>query len=304
MDKKHIVMYSAGAGSDASARRVIEQHGKENIIFLFSDTLVEDKYAYRFMIQSIMQMMGLPEDIGLLDKCGEIPDIKSDQDIKVRKTLLPQIAVELMHRIPQVKWLIDGRTPWDIFFKKRFLGNSRLAQCSHILKQDTADRWIKSTFSPDEVILYIGIDWTEMHRMAAPTKNWSPYEVRFPMTEAPYLSKEDMLQNLQSLDIDVPRLYSSGFSHNNCAGGCVRGGQAHWKNLLLQDRDQYLYHERKEEEMQNMLGKPVTILKREVSKNKKKVVLPLSLKDHRLNIEANGRIDELDFGGCGCFVSE
>lgn len=302
---KHIIMYSAGAGSDAAARRVLEVVKPEDMIFLFTDTLVEDRDSYRFMIESIGEMMNAPkEEIApLLNLCQAIPDIKSDEDIKVRKHLLARISILFMHLIPQMKWIIDGRTPWDIFFKKRFLGNSRLAQCSHMLKQETADKWIRSTFDESECLLYIGIDWTAEHRKAAPVSNWAPYSVVFPMTEEPYLSKEDMLFDLDLLGIEPPRLYAKGFSHNNCAGGCVRGGQAHWKNLLLTDRDQYLYHENKEKELRELLDKDVTILKKETRQGAKRISNPLTLEEHRLNIEAQQPIDEFDFGGCGCFVS-
>ncbi|MCM3178548.1 hypothetical protein [Cytobacillus horneckiae] len=73
----------------------------------------------------------------------------------------------------------DGRTPWEVFKDVRWLGNSRLAQCSQHLKQKTADKWIKSHFKPDECTLYLGIDWTEEQRKEKPIKNWAPYRVEY-----------------------------------------------------------------------------------------------------------------------------
>lgn len=35
----------------------------------------------------------------------------------------------------------DGRTPWDVFFDERFLGNSRIDPCSKLLKRVLLDRW-------------------------------------------------------------------------------------------------------------------------------------------------------------------
>src|SRR3990167_7816800 len=35
----------------------------------------------------------------------------------------------------------DGRTPWDIFFDERFIGNSRVDLCSRILKRELLDKW-------------------------------------------------------------------------------------------------------------------------------------------------------------------
>ena len=194
----------------------------------------------------------------------------------------------------------DGRTPWDVFKDVRYLGNSRLAQCSHILKQKPARKWIEENFKYDECILYLGIDWTEEHRTKAPTKNWLPYRVEFPMCEEPYLDKLDMLNELKKLDIEIPRLYKLGFSHNNCSGFCVRAGQAHFKKLLEQMPELYKHHEEKEQEMREFLDKDVSILKRTVKGQQMK----LTLKQLRTEIETEqmDKIDLFDFGGCGCFV--
>jgi hypothetical protein len=195
----------------------------------------------------------------------------------------------------------EGRTPWEIFKDVRWLGNSRLAQCSHILKQKTAEKWIKEHFKENECVLYLGIDWTEEHRTKAPKKNWSPYQVEFPMIEPPYLSKKDMLSELKKRGITAPRLYELGFSHNNCSGMCVRGGQGHFIHLLQQFPDRYKWMEGYEKEMQEYLGQEVTILKRTI----KGVQENLTLQQLREEFETDNKdqIDLFDVGGCGCFVN-
>jgi hypothetical protein len=197
--------------------------------------------------------------------------------------------------------IAEGRTPWEVFKDVRWLGNSRLAQCSHILKQKTAEKWIKEHYRPDECILYLGIDWTEEHRTKAPRKNWAPYQVEFPMVESPYLSKKDMLSELKKRGIAAPRLYDLGFSHNNCSGMCVRGGQGHFIHLLQQFPDRYNWLEQYEKEMQEYLGQEVTILKRTI----KGVQSNLSLQQLREEYETDNKdqIDLFDIGGCGCFVN-
>ncbi|MEK4049854.1 phosphoadenosine phosphosulfate reductase domain-containing protein [Bacillus sp. FSL K6-2839] len=256
---KHIVFYSGGIGSWATAKRVIKQHGKENIILLFTDTLIEDTDLYRFIDQTVKEM-----------------------DVKF-------VRIE------------DGRTPWEVFKDVRYLGNSRLAQCSHILKQKTSEKWLKDNFKPEECILYLGIDWTEEHRTKAPGKHWHPYHVEFPMCKEPYVTKDEMLKELESLRIEQPRLYKMGFSHNNCGGFCVRAGQGHFANLLKQMPDLYKYHENKEEEMRKFLNKDVSILRR--TRNGKR--FNLTLKQLREELESNQRenVDMNDIGGCGCFVN-
>jgi 3'-phosphoadenosine 5'-phosphosulfate sulfotransferase (PAPS reductase)/FAD synthetase len=195
----------------------------------------------------------------------------------------------------------EGRDPWELFKDVRYLGNSRIAQCSHILKQKASEKWLKAHYKPEECILYLGIDWTEEHRTKAPKKNWDPYQVEFPMCEEPLLTKEDMLNELKKAGIEIPRLYKMGFSHNNCGGFCVRAGQGHFANLLKQMPERYMYHEEKEQEMREFLDKDVSILTR----TRNGVKENLTLKQLREELEtAPEQIDMFDIGGCGCFVSD
>lgn len=257
MELKHIVFYSGGIGSWMTAKRVIAQHGKENVILLFTDTLIEDEDLYRFINETVKEM-----------------------DV-------------------QYEYIADGRTPWEVFKDVKYLGNSRLAQCSHVLKQKPADKWIKANYKPDECLLYLGIDWSEAHRVKSPTKNWLPYTVLFPMCEEPYLTKQDMLDELQRLGIEIPKLYKLGFSHNNCGGGCVRAGQGHFVNLLKQLPFVYQEWEVNEQQMRDFLDKDVSMLRR----TKKGERTNLTLKKLREEVESDQKeqIDMFDIGGCGCF---
>jgi hypothetical protein len=196
--------------------------------------------------------------------------------------------------------IADGRTPFEIFMWKRWLGNSRRAQCSEYLKQKTADKWIKANYQPDECVLYLGIDWTEEHRKDKPIEKWFPYEVRFPMCEEPYLSKEEMIAELKAIGIEEPRLYKLGFSHNNCSGMCVRGGQGHFINLLKTFPERFAMMEQFEKDMQVYLDADVTIL----SRTRNKIRENLSLQTLREEYEANEieQLDLFDVGGCGCMV--
>lgn len=48
---KHIVLFSGGIGSWMAASRVKEKFGAENMILLFTDTLIEDEDLYRFLLE-------------------------------------------------------------------------------------------------------------------------------------------------------------------------------------------------------------------------------------------------------------
>jgi hypothetical protein len=148
----------------------------------------------------------------------------------------------------------DGRTPFQVFRDQRFLGNSRLAPCSAILKQRPARAWLHAHADPTDTLLYVGIDWSEAHRTAAIVKGWAPWTVRFPMCDPPYLTKQDMLDAARADGLTPPRLYELGFSHNNCGGVCVRGGQKHWLHLLSVFPDRYAEAEAREQQLRTQLG--------------------------------------------------
>lgn len=254
---KHIVFYSGGAGSYATAKRVVEKYGNENVILLFTDTKTEDPDLYRFI-----------EETTLLLGC-------------------------------EMVWLEDGRDIWEVFKDQRFLGNSRIAPCTHILKQKSSKKWVKENFEPDECILYLGIDWSEAHRTKAPRKNWAPYQVEYPLCEEPYITKQDILDELLIAGIKTPYLYTLGFSHNNCGGVCVKAGQGQWAMLLEKLPERFLNAERKEQEIREYLKADVSIL----SRTKNGVKTPFTLTQLREQYEEDKKqLDLFDMGGCGCFV--
>ncbi|OMF05233.1 hypothetical protein BK129_14695 [Paenibacillus amylolyticus] len=281
-----------------TARRDAEANGVDDMVLLFTDTLIEDGDLYRFLIESAAKLFGLPKPIGLLEMCKDIPHVK---ETAMRKEYLSKLADEAMRHNSNLVWISEGREPWEVFRDARWIGNSRVAQCSAELKQKVSRKWVESHYKPDEAIIYVGIDWTEIHRMGGIQKGWAPYQVKAPMTEAPYWDKQEMMQSLKQDGIQNPRLYGMGFAHNNCGGFCVRAGQGHFINLLKEDRDLYLYHEQKEIEMQRYLEREdVSILTRTV----KGLEETLTLRQLREEWEQGlgNQIDLNDIGGCGCFA--
>jgi 3'-phosphoadenosine 5'-phosphosulfate sulfotransferase (PAPS reductase)/FAD synthetase len=295
---KHIVFYSGGIGSFITAQRVIEKYGTDNTYLLFTDTLIEDKSLYTFLLETYNLLFGadvleLLTRVSLLEELHENPD--------ERKKQLVALSHAVTEKLDHFVWLSDGRDPWDVFKDTRFLGNSRLAKCSHVLKQDMSRKYIVKNFAPETSVLYLGIDWTEQHRKKAPTANWFPYLVEFPMCEEPFLTKTEMITILHEHNIKLPALYEQGFTHNNCGGFCVRAGAGHFANLLKTNKPLYLYHERKELEFQEFIGSKVAILRDRRGGDTK----PLTLHALRERLEKNQKdIDFSDVGGCGCFVTD
>lgn len=254
----YIVNVSGGLTSFEALRRTIEKHGKDNTHAIFADTLIEDEDLYRFL---------------------------DDQE--------RYFGIE----IERVK---DGRTPWQVMKDKRCIKIPRfdMAPCSKALKREAIDRVITARYAPGEYTRVFGMDWTEMHRIDRLQAALAPLPVWFPLIEKPFTDKCQIAAFLERIGIAVPRLYAMGFAHNNCGGGCVKAGQAHWAHLWRTMPDRYSLWEAKEQEIREHLGKDVTILRRQQHKQ----FQTMTLKVFRERIES-GDYDKDDWGGCGCFVS-
>jgi len=197
--------------------------------------------------------------------------------------------------------LADGRTPMQVGRDHRCVPSNRMAVCSRVLKRELLDKYRAEHFNPADTIVYLGYDWTEMHRVEAASKHWAPWTVRCPLTDPPHLWKEQILDLFRQRGIEPPRLYAMGFAHANCAGACVRGGQAQWALLLRVDRPRYLQWEEEEEESRRMLGKDVSILRDRT----KGTLKPLPLRTFRKQIERQpSMFDADDWGACGCFMAD
>lgn len=197
----------------------------------------------------------------------------------------------------------DGRTPQQVMRDKKFLGNSKIAPCSHLLKQEPCRRWLTDNADPADTVLYVGIDWSEMHRLPAIQRNWAPWRAEAPLCDPPYVDKAGWIQAARNRGITEPRLYALGYQHNNCGGTCVRAGAAQWAHTLKTFPDRYESWEQFEEEMRAELDSDVAILRERPGG----VSRPLPLTVLRQRIEARDEsqppaFDPYDWGGCGCMV--
>lgn len=250
----HVIMYSGGAGSWATAKRVAANVSGE-VVLLFADTKMEDEDLHRFLDQS-------SESLGL-----------------------------------ELVTIADGRDPWQVFTDVRFMGNTRVDPCSRVLKRELLDRWMIDNCDPETTTIHLGIDWQEAHRYRAAKGRMSGWEVRAPMVDASFLTKDGMLDAMRADGIEPPRLYAMGFPHNNCGGFCVKAGQAHFRLLLEKMPERYAYHEAQEEALRRHLEKDVAVM-RDRSGGETK---PLTMRAFRERIQGGDEYDQYDWGGCGCF---
>lgn len=257
-------MFSSGAGSWKTAQRVRDRHGTESLVLLFSDVKGNHTEAHS------------GEDA---DNYRFLEEASADIGVPVTRVTDP-----------------EGRDIWDIYKFKRFIGNTRIANCSDYLKQRPARAWLEANCGLDSTILYVGIDWTETHRIPEITNRYAPWHVEFPMTEPPWVDKDEILDELRTLGIKPPQLYEQGFAHANCGGFCCRAGQGHFETLLEQNPERYAYHERKEQELRDYLGKDVAILRDR--RNKK--TRPMTLQEFRQRKQGGEKFDSDEVGGCAC----
>lgn len=193
--------------------------------------------------------------------------------------------------------IADGRTIWEVFRDVRYLGNSRVDPCSRILKRDLCDAWLAQHFTPENVTVYVGIDWSESHRYETIRERKKPWVYEAPLCAAPYLTKDQMNDWAEREGLRKQELYRLGMPHANCGGGCVKMGIGGFARLLRADREQYLEWERNEASLRDLLG-DVSILRDRAGGE----TAPLTLASLRSRLEDGGQCDMLDIGGCGCFV--
>ena len=115
--------------------------------------------------------------------------------------------------------IADGRDIWEVFADNKFLANSRVDICSRVLKREIADKWIAERFTPATVVVYTGIDWSEIHRQERMAKRKLPWIYKAPLCEPPYLMKAELHSWAESEGIRKQRLYEIGMPHANCFTG-------------------------------------------------------------------------------------
>jgi hypothetical protein len=135
-------MFSGGIGSWATAKLVAEKYGTDDLYLLFTD----------------------------VKGSAESPHIGEDEDTY---RFINEAVVNVGGTYI---YLNEGRDIWQVFKDKRFLGNSRQANCSHLLKQKPARAWINENCDPADTVIYVGIDWTETHRLPAIVRNYLPFK--------------------------------------------------------------------------------------------------------------------------------
>lgn len=269
---EEVVFMSGGLVSWEAGRRTVAQHGAERTTLLFTDTLIESPGLYAFLAAATRQT-----------------------------------NARFVH-------LKEGRTPFQVFCDVGMLGNSRADPCSRILKRELAEKWLNENCDPANTTLVFGMGWDEIHRFddgsgrgVRPRYNRMGWpHVDAPMLRKPFWTRQELMAEATAEGLPLSDAYLEGFAHDNCGGGCVKAGKAHWAHLLRMRPGVYARWEAEEDAFND--GRPgrnrQTILRDEFAG---KPTRPLSLRQFRERVQRGGQVDMFGAGlGCGggCFYLE
>jgi len=192
--------------------------------------------------------------------------------------------------------------PWDVYIKNRYIGNSRTAHCSQQLKTDVIRDYMKTECSHEHLCLILGMSLEEYERINRAKVNWKPIEVDSLLVRYRYSSREMQEEKLKEYGIELPRLYSLGFPHNNCGGFCCRSGMTQFATLLKHFPKRYQWHVEQEERAYNAIGPTAVPFIRWTWKGK---LYYLRMSEFRDMIHSGALTPPLyEYGGCGCFTDE
>jgi len=196
--------------------------------------------------------------------------------------------------------LTDGRTPWDVYIDKRWIGNTRTAHCSTELKTKPVKAWLDKNAAPDDPLV-LGMDMSEQDRIDRAAKNWTPRPVVSLLNKFQVWRPEfDLILNRYS--IRKPRLYSQGYEHNNCGGFCCKAGLVQLERLYRTNPERYAYHEDQMERALTEIGSTARPFLRQVTDGETEY---LTLKTFRQRLESGtAELPMFDVAGCGCFTDD
>ena len=193
----HIVCYSGGHSSGRVAIEVVRRYGKENVILVNHECILESSDVARFE-QEVAAYLGLPITYVNMPDAGT----KDQFDVVIDKGSFINPA-----------------------------SKSREALCTHVMKTEPFMRWLNCNYPTNDslfekkkdCVIYYGFDATETARIQRRSTIMAAqgYRTAFPVAHWP-----NTIQSTEEIGIKPPNVYSV-FKHANCEG-CLKGGWQHW----------------------------------------------------------------------------
>lgn len=155
----------------------------------------------------------------------------------------------------------------EVWYKYKSLCVAGGAICSTALKRDVRLEWEKHNFWTAQAF---GYHVKEGHRAIAMTLNNPQVKAIYPLLFYGY-TKKDCIKMLNEVGIEIPLTYKKGYENNNCdKTGCVRGGIGYWQKRRREEFEKFLAMAKREHELTDLKGEPVTICRDQSKEGKKK----------------------------------
>lgn len=146
----------------------------------------------------------------------------------------------------------------DVWYKHLSLNVATGAICSTKLKREVREDWQKHN---EWLSQAFGFDLKEAKRALSMSLNYPTVKAVYPLMYYGLL-KKDCAKIVQDVGIELPRMYQLGFQNNNCfKTGCVQGGIGYWQLMRELFPDKFFAMAKREHELTNLKGEPVTICK-------------------------------------------
>lgn len=302
-----VLSLSGGEGSWAAGRKHVDQYGSAGLRLLFTDTLCEDQDTYRFLIAGAANLLGVRLPAGFLPEISDFPAWEDRADYKI---FVLELALRTRRLMPDLHWLSNGEDVWDVFERRRFLGNSRVDPCSETLKRKAATKWQVFHCDPATTEFLVGLGPDEPERFdGAPqfgraglrlrkaTEGWV---YRAPLMEPKVWWPDQVEVEVLRHGLWHQRLYGLGFAHANCAGACCKAGIGQWRMLMRVFPERYAYAEMREAQLRETLGFRQTMLADRRGGGPRTT---LSLTDLRSRSMTPAE-ERAAMGGCRCFTGD
>ena len=258
-------MFSGGIDSWATARRVADRYGPDDVVLLFTDTNVESAGLYIFLAAAVKDIGG---QFVRLQNGGRGP-WQAMKEARFLGSNRVAVCSRILKQEPARAWLEENADPATTIV---YIGMDAS-------EGDRVKR-VKAEYSKR--------GWT----VECPLADWRP-EI---------LWKNELVALARERGLPVSPVYDDPATlHDNCDGACVRMGIMGWAHLLRTRREKYLWAERMEREVTAHIDppQPIAILR----DRRGGVSVPMPLSELRERVEALGPLFEtsaadMDCGGC------
>lgn len=217
----HVVLFSGGLASFETARRVIANQNKNEVLLWFFDTLIEDQDTYRF-INDCENFLDIP--IERLSDGRNMWEVFRDEKFigNSQKCVCNRVLKrQLLEKILKIRFPMKNVV---LYFGLEYNEPKRISK--------------------------LVSSWA-----------FKGYKVGIPLQKSPHLDRKLLIETTNETHIPIPRMYELGFAHNNCGGGCVKAGIQQWTQLWRLFPERFLWHEKEESITRIYLNKDVAILR-------------------------------------------